>query len=113
LYNYEYVGDPKQIQTKFELLVATGFTRVVLGDRGAYVEFTDDQILPSSLCILTDQLWRIRGPGCVNVYYVEYRTLDDVKVYHQKRRVNYADYIPGRWYISPIYLKDFVIGEQL
>jgi hypothetical protein len=45
-----------------------------------------------------------------HVYYAEYRSHDksDVKVYWQKKTVDYADYRVGRYYISPF---DLVDGE--
>src|ERR1039458_8821020 len=47
----------------------------------------------------------------LQVYYAEYRSHDksDVKVYWQKKTVDYADYRVGRYYISPF---DLVDGED-
>jgi hypothetical protein len=49
----------------------------------------------------------------VKVFYVEWRTKDqsNVKVYDQKRTVEYADYKVGLFYISPFEL--FVEGEPV
>ena len=113
MYNYKYIGDPNVIETKGGFLVASGFSRVVPGGRGAYVEFLYQQIKVETLFVPQDQLWRLKGPSSPLAYYIEYRTSDNVKVYHQKKRVDYADYIPDRYYISPVHLKDFVRGEQL
>lgn len=109
MYNYEYIGSGP-IRTVNGVLIATTFVRVVVGDRGAYVEFTAEQILPGTLHIPPDQVWRTRGPLA---YYEWYETPDGVKVYRQTRRVGYADYIPGRYYMSPVHLKDFIRKEQL
>lgn len=81
--------------TKNGLLVALGFRRVVIGGRGPYVEFQDDNIVQESL------RWERAG-----AYYTEYRTIDacNVKVYHQISTVAYADYRPDLWYISPFEL---------
>ncbi len=39
--------------------------------------------------------------------YEEWRTNEDnVKLYHQLRTVDYADYRVGFWYISPFALRD-------
>lgn len=74
------------------LLVAVGFTRVVIGARGPYMEFDWKNIIEKSF------RWERVG-----AYYTEYRTIDacNVKVYHQIEPVTYADYRRDRWYISP------------
>lgn len=108
MYNYDYVGNLVEIQTRSGVRVATGFNRIILGERGAYVEFLTSQVLQETFTVPNSQSWRLRGLSGFRAFYDEYRTADDVKVYHQKRRVSYADYVIGRWYISPAYLKDFV-----
>ncbi len=109
MYDYEYTGEPEvYIYTREGTLVAFNFNRVVLGDRGAYVEFLAEQIHHDALRIPDDALWRLYGERGFNAYYVEYRTTDNIKVYAQKKRVDYADYIPGRYYISPVSLLHFV-----
>jgi hypothetical protein len=52
-----------------------------------------------------EELYRFNDP---HVYYGEYRSHDksDVKVYWQKKTVDYADYRVGRYYISPFDLVD-------
>lgn len=77
--------------------VATGYDRIVVGDRGPYVEFNDEQLVREAL----------RESGASHYYYVELRTVpDDVKVYVQVHRVDYADYVPGKCYVSPFDLYD-------
>lgn len=77
------------------LAVSVGFTRVVIGGRGPYMEFNREQIIEASL------RWERAG-----AFYTEYRTIDvcNVKVYHQIATVDYADYRPDMWYISPFEL---------
>jgi len=70
--------------------IATDFIRVVRGDRGAYVEFYPEQIIAENLHMPEDAKWRIKSK---NAYYVEYRTnADNVKIYYQRKLVDYADY---------------------
>ena len=89
--------------TKTGLKVSIGYERIVIGGRGPYVEFTDEQIIQTNLLVPEDQRWRFTNS---NSYYNEYRTSqDNVKVYHQKKTVDYADYKVGMWYISPFDLK--------
>jgi hypothetical protein len=85
--------------TKSGLPICDGFTRLVIGSRGAYLEFEKSHFLPENLYMPHDQKWRIKHEKC---YYLEYRTKRDfVKIYYQRRCVSYADYLPGKFYISP------------
>lgn len=78
-------------------LSTCGYTRVVIGGRGPYVEF--DELDYEALRIPRDQEWRLSS---YKAYYVEFRSFScDVKVYWQLREVDYADYIVGKYYISP------------
>ena len=95
--------------TKSGLNVATGYERIVIGKRGPYIEFTDEQILKDSFYVPVEQQWRFQH---IDSYYNEYRTKrDNVKIYHQKKLVDYADYKVGMWYISPFDLRTVNIFE--
>lgn len=77
--------------------IATGYTRVVIGDRGPYVEFRTEQLKQEAM----------REVDAAHYYYVELRSVpDDIKVYVQVHKVDYADYEPGMCYISPFDLVD-------
>lgn len=89
------------LYTKGSLLkVSDGYKRIVIGGRGPYVEFTDDQIIFKSFHIPRNQLYRLTDK---RVYYVEMRSVDEnnVKLYYQLQTVAYADYKIGMLYISP------------
>ena len=81
-------------------LFARKYERIVIGQRGPYIEFTTNQILCDKLFIPKNQLYRLSDP---KVYYIEFRTNDssNVKVYYQMRTAAYADYKIGSFYISP------------
>ena len=80
-------------------VISKDYNRVVIGQRGPYVEFDKNQIRCNALYIPNSQLYRLSDP---KVYYIEFRTADfDVKVYYQMRSVAYADYKIGCFYISP------------
>lgn len=85
--------------TKGGLMVAQNYVRVVIGDRGPYIEF-NNSMMGSGIFIPDDQIWRCKNTNC---FYIEYRTIDEcnVKIYKQKKQVSYADYQIGLWYISP------------
>ena len=86
--------------TKSGTPIAEGYERIVIGERGPYVEFTDQQVMGENLDVPENQIWRFHNDKC---YYHEFRSKDEsfVKVYHQKKIVNYADYKVGLLYISP------------
>ena len=83
-----------------EKLLATGYTRIVAGERGAYIEFTPENMCMKNLQIPPDQKWRLQSDVA---YYIEHRSRDEanIKVYEQRRTVGYADYRIGMFYIAP------------
>mmetsp|Transcript_59919 Transcript_59919/g.111024 ORF Transcript_59919/g.111024 Transcript_59919/m.111024 type:complete len:234 (-) Transcript_59919:118-819(-) len=99
--------------------VADGYTRVVYGDHGAYVELDPSQVCWESLPVVTLK------PS--HAYYDEYYTQGGfVRLYKQKRSVEhkknppaggvrhnreggYADYKVGMCYISP---KHLTVGHR-
>jgi hypothetical protein len=90
------------------LYVATGYTRIVIGKRGPYIEFAPEHIMHDSLHIPDDKKWKI-APSLQRRYdidYIEWRTNDeaDVKFYEQLKTVDYADYKVGMMYASPFEL---------
>jgi hypothetical protein len=104
---WEYIGlSGQSIRTLSGTPVATAFTRIVHGSRGAYVEFQACDVYLTHLFIPAGQEWRVDSKVA---YYIEHRTKDATlaKVYHQLRLVTYADYLVGMYYISPTFLMDF------
>ena len=107
---YTYTGiEGAEICTLNDIPVASKFNRILLGGRGCYIEFLKDEMYVRNIQVPSSELWRYDS---ATAYYVELRTKDGVKVYWQKRMVRYADYWPGRYYISPVYLKDFTINGK-
>ena len=97
-------GGKQPFTTHRGLLVAKGHTRVVIGGRGPYIEFSSDQIVLGNISIPDAEKHRLGN----NLYfYDEYRSNDEcqVKIYHQKKTVAYADYRVGMWYICPTLLR--------
>lgn len=103
---YRYIGPTtyNYIYTKSMIPIATNFVRIVHSGRGAYVEFERDEIFRVALRVPDSGLWRVKS---LVAYYIEYRTEDGVKVYFQRRTVDYADYKVGYYYISPVDLHNF------
>jgi hypothetical protein len=100
LLNIPIEGKRFGLYTKNSTLIADKYQRVVIGQRGPYVEFSKDDIHLNQLYIPKNQLYRLSDP---KVYYIEFRTNDasNVKVYYQMRSVAYADYRIEYFYISP------------
>jgi len=82
------------------MLVATGYERVVVGDRGAYIEFDPQQIVKENIFVPTNARFRLNNSEC---YYIEWQSKCQSKVfiYEQKKSVAYADYLIGMFYIHP------------
>ncbi len=102
-----------RFETSTELHVATGYIRVVIGERGPYIEFSPEQIILVNLHIPEDKRFKLTLYWRDKVDYFEWRTNDDanVKIYEQKRTVDYADYRVGMLYASPFDL--FVDGKPV
>ena len=80
-------------------LFAVGYNRVVYGDRGPYVEFERHHIKPELISVIDNYSDELP----IEAYY-EWLTIADysnIKIYAQRRRVKYADYKPGKFYVSP------------
>lgn len=78
------------------------WNRVVVGDYGAYLEI-DEKDLLVGLDVPPEQAWRLDeeyiASRKLSIKY-HWLTFRGVKVYHQVDTVKYADYRPGKYYIS-------------
>ena len=99
--------DEIKFKTRSGLCLAIGFSRVVIGGRGPYIEFEDSHMQMDNIYVPLDQYYRLKNDF---LYYDEWRSLcnEDVKIYHQKNTVSYADYRINMWYVSP----DLLIMED-
>lgn len=76
------------------------YDRVVIGDYGAFVEFSEPA---SEFIIKPGQEYRVNDERYkTRIKYIWLTTKDksDIKIYLQKRTVTYADYKPGKYYVS-------------
>lgn len=98
-------GNPSlKLYTLSGTLISNGFTRVVVGDYGAYVEISKEQIVRNVLCCEKGQEYRFRDPNfkdSVKYYWYTAKDGSGVKIYYQQKQVKYADYKEGYFYISP------------
>ena len=82
-------------------LICNGYDRIVIGDYGAYIEFSSEQANKDLFIIAPGQEYRLESRYS-NVKYI-WLTIDDgsqIKIYYQKNTVSYADYKPQYYYIS-------------
>lgn len=108
----------KPLYTLNGSLICSGYDRIVIGDYGAYIEFSSEQANKDLFTIATGQEYRIDNLRYANVKYA-WLTINDgsqIKIYYQKNTVSYADYKPQYYYISvyeayPEIITD-LIGEQ-
>ena len=97
-------------------LICNGYERIVIGDYGAYIEFSSEQANKDLFIIAPGQEYRLE-PRYSNVKYI-WLTIDDgsqIKIYYQKNTVSYADYKAQYYYISvyEVYPETIkLIGEQ-
>lgn len=96
-----FLDDKQPLFTVNGSLICNTFDRIVIGDYGAFVEFSNEQANKDLFIIAPGQEYRLE-PRYNNVKYI-WLTIDDdseVKIYYQKNTVSYADYQPKKYYVS-------------
>lgn len=89
-------GASTKISNAVGTLVGEGFTRIVIGDYGAYIEFDEDQIkLPNIV-----QRWAGKPKRDVKYIWMQTNDSENTKVYWQQDTVDYADYKVGMYYVD-------------
>lgn len=95
-------GSTTPLFTKNGTKICDGYDRIVIGDYGAFVEFCSEPI-ETKFVIRPGQEYRVDDRKySKNVKYI-WLTIDDssgIKIYKQRKRVTYADYLPKRYYVS-------------
>ena len=79
-------------------LLCNNYNRIVIGDYGAFIEFSKPA---SKIVIEKGQEYRLTEQY-KNVKY-NWVTINDgshIKIYHQRKTVTYADYLVGKFYVS-------------
>lgn len=87
---------------------ASGYTQIVVGDYGAFLEIDGNQINKDVFQVQQGQEYRLIDPRYAEHVKYIWMTVPDgssVKIYWQQRAVEYADYIPGMYYVSPFEIK--------
>ena len=82
--------------------VCNWYDRIVVGDYGAFIEFSKEAIA-SQYIIQPGQEYRVNDDKYKNSVKYVWLTIDDgssIKIYQQKRGVRYADYKAHKFYVS-------------
>ena len=106
---YELKGQNIPLFSKEGTQIAKRFDRIVIGHYGAFIEIAQKDMCMYNIICEKGQEYRITDPKySENVKYQWYTTKDDshCKLYLQQKTVEYADYIPHKWYISPYEVLD-------
>lgn len=99
-------GDTVQLRTKHGTPLMKGYDRVVIGDYGPFIETSPDKMYRQYVRVKSGEKYRMTDPQYANCKYVWLTATDEsgVKIYFQKHTVDYADYVPGKIYVSPFEL---------
>jgi hypothetical protein len=82
-------------------VIANNYHRVVIGGQGPYIELSKEHFTVPLHCA-PDQEYRGKGKYAHCKYlWLMPEGMPHIKVYHQRRLVDYADYKVGMYYISP------------
>lgn len=95
-------GSETQLMTMNGTPICHKYDRVVVGDYGAFIEFSEDAV-SSEFIIQPGQEYRVNDEKYrKNVKYI-WLTINDgsnIKIYKQRRKVSYADYKAKKYYVS-------------
>lgn len=94
-------GSQQQLTTLNGTIICNGYDRIVVGDYGAFIEFSKEAIA-TDFVIQPGQEYRVNDDKYKNrVKYIWLTVCDGsgVKIYQQKRKVAYADYKARKYYV--------------
>ena len=95
-------GSTNTLYTINHTPICKGYDRIVVGDYGAFIEFSEENI-STEFVIEKGQEYRVNDPKYSNSVKYIWLTINDgshIKIYLQKRTVSYADYKPDKYYVS-------------
>ena len=97
-----------KIFSKGNTLIANGYDRIVIGDYGAFIEIDVSKMLLNNCKVKKGQEYRyLDDKYRDNVKYLWLTANDNsnIKIYFQKKIVDYADYQINKFYINPFEIK--------
>lgn len=112
------------VDSEFKYLLSDKIDRLVIGDHGAYVEF-DMKNIKADLKVKKGREYKLDSKYASTVKYIDLfpeikledgKTipLDKILIYHQKRTVDYADYLVDKLYVSfsEVFFKEKQEGKK-
>lgn len=114
--NFRLEGDAAPLFSSSGLKLCEGYNRVVIGDYGAFVEVAPSNIVTENIQVQEGQEFRDFNPRYNHTVFSWLTPKGDsgIKISFQKRKVEYGDFKPGFYYISPydcFYSKSFNRNE--
>ena len=109
-------GDRAPLFSSSGLKLCEGYDRIVIGDYGAFVEIPPNNIVTENIRVQEGQEYRDFNPRYNHTKLSLLTPKDDsgIRISYQKKSVDYGDFKPGFYYISPYdcsYSKSFSRSE--
>lgn len=101
-------GDDTPLYSPKGIQISTGWNRIIIGDYGAFLEITPKQILLENLKCAKGQEYRFNNEKySAHTKFNWLTTKDDsyIKIYEQKKSLEYAEYRANMLYVSPYQVK--------
>lgn len=92
--------------------VAGKYTRIVTGGHGPYIEFTEKDLMFEPVT-KKGQEWRTEPKYKQCKYEWLTHPNVDIKIYKQRHKVKYADYVPGMLYIDALLFDGIGLGSPV
>lgn len=95
-------GDEAPLYTASGTILCDEYSRIVVGDYGAFVEFASEP-METEFVVQPGQEYRVNDKRYSKSVKYIWLTVGDgsgVKIYKQRKRVTYADYRPKMYYVS-------------
>lgn len=98
---YSLIIKDVPLHTRLDTQIAEYGDKIVIGDYGAFIEFSTPTL--ENIYIPKEQEYRQSERFINNVKYLWYTAKDNsrCKIYYQLKKVPYADYVVGKYYVSP------------
>lgn len=114
--NFRLEGDTAPLFSSSGLKLCESYDRIVIGDYGAFVEVAPNKIITENIRIQEGQEYRDFNPRYNHTKFSLLTPKDDsqMRITYQKKPVEYGDFKPGFYYISPydcFYSKSFSRSE--
>lgn len=97
-------GENTSLYSPQGIMICRKYERIVIGDYGAFIEISPENIALDNISVKKGQEYRITDANFSKKVKYQWYTVkgdDSVKIYFQLKPVTYADYKVGMYYISP------------